>query len=290
MQISSLRPYSGPSFVGANFKTATKLDTQLKQIKDYIRAIKEGDAPNGLFIFAPTQSILKTVADLVKDVPQIKLAAQTVHPTFSKENTGTVLSEHLKELGISYSLVGHLEERKKIRDLASPAKDSKIISQIENEEMAKKVQSLVKAGIAPIICIGDVLEEKNDVKNVVKAQLFAATKLIAKEDIQKLIDKGLTPAIAYEPAWAIGAMAASPTLAEDVCKHIRSLVIEKFGADIATKVAILYGGSVSPDNIQSFAKMSNIDGALVGGASYGNVPSTFSPKIFAISRLNALAK
>ena len=286
--VTSNRFYKGPAVTGANLKTATPLATQLSQIKSYIAAIKSDDAPQGLFFVAPALAILSEAAKLVKETPNIKLASQTIYPNNGKENTGNVLANHDQELGIKYSMIGHMEERRNLRLLLGSCPDPRLA---ENNAMAQKIKDAVQNGVAPIICIGDMADEKARTKSVLLNQFNGATKLITKEDLQKLIDKGLTPSVAYEPAWAIGASAASPELVEETCSYIRSLIIEKFGPEVSAKMAILYGGSVSPDNVSKFTKKPSIDGVLVGGASYGNsiVPTTniTSPKIFQISRIAA---
>ncbi|MFA5878690.1 MAG: triose-phosphate isomerase family protein [Candidatus Margulisiibacteriota bacterium] len=281
-EVQSKRIYQGPGVTGANLKTATTLANQLNQIKDYIEAINKNDFPEGLFFIAPAMPILSKAAELLKEYPQIKLATQTIYPNNGKENTGNVLAAHDKELGIQYSMIGHMEERRNLRLLVGSCPDPRLA---ENNVMAQKIEQVTKAGIAPIICIGDTAEERMRTKSVLLNQFMGGTKLITKEDLQKLIDKGLIPAVAYEPAWAIGATAASPELVDETCKYIRSLITEKFGEEISAKMPILYGGSISPENVSKFTQKPSIDGVLVGGASYGTYKE--SPKIFAISRAAA---
>lgn len=284
--LNGKRTYVGPMVVGANLKTATPLSTQMKQIEAYIDAVKKGNIPKGLFFVAPAIPLLKWSANQVKGIPGIQLAAQTVNIQQGKENTGEVLASHLKELGIQYAMVGHLEERKNLRNSLKSIGNASLAGDIENAEMAKKVSQLIKAGIAPIICIGDVTEEKAQAKEVLQKQLDGALKDVSTCDIQALIQKGLTISIAYEPAWAIGSIAADPKYVESITREIRLMLINKLGAEIASKIAILYGGSVSPANVSDFAVMPNINGSLVGGASYGAIATaedSTCPKIFAIS-------
>lgn len=285
------RAYQGLPIVGANLKTATPLDTQIKQIEAYIEAAKRGVKPQGLFFVAPAMPILKWAAIQTKDIPSIKIAAQTVHVQLGKENTGETIASHLKELGIQYAMVGHLEERKNVRD-SLKALSKEAGHDIENAEMGKKVSQLIKAEIAPILCIGDVEDEKPRAKEVLRQQLEMAFKNVKPEEMQALIQKGLIPGVAYEPAWAIGTVAAEPKYVEEITKEIRLMLIEKFGPEIARKIAVMYGGSVSPANVKEFASQPNINGSLVGGASYGSIATEVdpnTPKIFAISHAHQKA-
>jgi triosephosphate isomerase len=278
--LSGKKTYEGPVIVGANLKTATSLSKQLEQITAYVDAVEKGVTPKGVFMVAPAMPLLKVATGLVKDVSSIKIMAQTVHGAFGKENTGETLAAHLKELGIEYCLVGHMEERKYLRT------NFKLTRDLENAEMNQKVKQLVAAGIAPVIGIGDMSDERSRTKEVIKEQLYGALKDVSREDMVKLIIKGLTPAIAYEPAWAIGAVAASPADAETVNRYIRILLIKKFGAEVAANIAVMYGGSVTPINAKDFTQQPNINGSLVGGASYGVVTDSKGqtiPKIFAIN-------
>jgi triosephosphate isomerase len=152
----------------------------------------------------------------------------------------------LKELGVSWSLVGHSERRTYFNET--------------NESCNLKVLALLENNMTPLYCVGETLQEfeKGVTKEVIKAQIEVGLKGV--KDVKEVV-------IAYEPVWSIGTgKNASKEIAEDICAYIRELLRAKYGGD-ADLVRILYGGSVKPNNIKEYMAMPNIDGALVGGAS-----------------------
>jgi triosephosphate isomerase len=157
----------------------------------------------------------------------------------------------LVEAGCSHVILGHSERRSIFKE--------------SNEMVALKVDAALRAGLIPIICIGETLEERDSGRTfeVVKEQLEGSLK--------SFIDKGEMPhsaILAYEPVWAIGTgRTATPDQAQEVHRFIREWIIKVFNKDTAEKVRILYGGSVKPDNTPSLMSRHDIDGALVGGAS-----------------------
>jgi len=163
--------------------------------------------------------------------------------------TGEVSAKMLKDAGCKYVIIGHSERRKYFNET--------------NETVNKKVKTALKAGLLPIVCVGERLEERETGKtfDVVKDHIENSLKDISKDDMLKVT-------IAYEPVWAIGTgKTASPDQAEEVHKFIRELLVKLFGKNCASVLRIQYGGSVTPENIEGLIKMDNIDGALVGGAS-----------------------
>jgi len=127
----------------------------------------------------------------------------------------------------------------------------------------QKVRSALKFNIVPIVCIGETLEEREGRRafEVVKAQFDGSLKDLSHDDIQKTV-------IAYEPVWAIGTgRTATPEQTEQMHSYIRRLLNEKYGEENASRVLILYGGSVRPENMNALMQKPNVDGALVGGAS-----------------------
>ena len=133
--------------------------------------------------------------------------------------------------------------------------------------MNKKIKAALGVQLVPIVCIGETLEEREAGKTieVVRVQLEGGLEGIDSDTILKMV-------IAYEPVWAIGTgKTATPQIAQEVHKFIRDWLGERFSADIAAKVRILYGGSVKPSNIKELMQEADIDGALVGGASLDSV-------------------
>ena len=166
--------------------------------------------------------------------------------TLKRGYTGEISIPMLKELGVSWSLVGHSERRTYFNET--------------NESCNLKVLALLENNMTPLYCVGETLQEfeKGVTKEVIKAQIEVGL---------KGVKDGKEVVIAYEPVWSIGTgKNASKEIAEDICAYIRELLRAKYGGD-ADLVRILYGGSVKPNNIKEYMAMPNIDGALVGGAS-----------------------
>ena len=154
----------------------------------------------------------------------------------------------LTEVDCKYVIVGHSERREYYGD--------------SNESVAARFCQAIEAGIIPILCVGETLEQREQEQTfqVIDAQLEA---VIEKAGIGAFNQAS----IAYEPVWAIGTgKTASPEQAEEVHQHIRQLMADK-NAEIAEKLPIIYGGSVKPNNAESLFSMPDIDGALIGGAS-----------------------
>ena len=132
-----------------------------------------------------------------------------------------------------------------------------------NESCNKKIKRLFEANLGALYCVGETLEEfeAGISKDVVKRQVLEGLEGLEVAQLEKLV-------IAYEPVWSIGTgKNASKEIAEDVCSFIRDIIAKRFNKKAASKLRILYGGSVKPNNIHDYLKMENIDGALVGGAS-----------------------
>ena len=176
----------------------------------------------------------------------IHVGAQNVFYEDSGAYTGEVSAQMLKCINTEYVIIGHSERRKYFAET----------DQIVN----KKVHKAIENGLKPIICVGETLEEREQGKAIEKitSQISEALKGLTKENLKNII-------IAYEPIWAIGTgKTATKEDANEAIKAIRSKINEQFGTD---DITILYGGSVKPENANELFQMSDIDGALVGGAS-----------------------
>lgn len=179
----------------------------------------------------------------------IKLAAQNMHWEESGAYTGEISPIMLKELGVDYVVIGHSERRQYFNET--------------DETVNKKVVSALAHDLLPIVCVGETLEEResNKEKEIVKNQVIKALKDVEGSQIEKIV-------IAYEPIWAIGTgKTASSDQANDIIGFIRETVGEIYGENEKQVVRIQYGGSVKPDNVTELMGKSDIDGALVGGAS-----------------------
>lgn len=175
--------------------------------------------------------------------------AQNVHFEDSGAFTGEISPVMLNEIGVNASLVGHSERRQYFNET--------------NETCNKKLKALEKHSFNGLYCVGETLEEyeKGLTKEVVKRQVLEGIDGLSKEYISNLT-------IAYEPVWSIGTgKNATKEIASDICGYISEVISEEYGEDVGDSVYVLYGGSVKPNNIKEYVDDSNIDGALVGGAS-----------------------
>ena len=179
----------------------------------------------------------------------IKLGAQNCFFEDEGAYTGEISPLMLKDLGITYVIIGHSERRKYFKE--------------DNNLLNKKLKACLKHNLKPIFCIGEILEEREEgrVEEVLREQIEGGLQSLSPEDLSSFV-------IAYEPVWAIGTgKVATPEEAEKAHSFIRSLIKKSFGDETARNLPILYGGSVKPDNILSLIKEEDIDGALIGGAS-----------------------
>lgn len=175
------------------------------------------------------------------------VGAQNVHESESGAFTGEVSLSMLKEEAIRHVILGHSERRQYFAETS--------------EKVAAKAKVCMEQGVTPVVCIGESHSARTngDTEKVLMEQLQPVLKAIPKND--RII-------FAYEPVWAIGTgLAATADMAEDTHRFIRGMLVESFGDKIASKLRIVYGGSVKAGNAKDLFSMPNIDGALVGGAS-----------------------
>ncbi len=199
-------------------------------------------------VVCPPFTALAAVGQVVAG-SRIGLGAQDLHWAKEGAYTGEVSAEMLWDIGCRYVIVGHSERRQYFGET--------------DESVSRKSLAALASGLTPIICVGETLFEREagHAHAVVEAQLKGALSGLKLEQVQGLV-------LAYEPVWAIGTgKTATPSQAEEMHAHIRRTIALLFGAEIAHGVRILYGGSVKPDNAKELLGRSEIDGALVGGAS-----------------------
>jgi len=196
----------------------------------------------------PPFTALPVVVEVVRGT-QITVGAQNMYPEDSGAFTGEVSPLMLKDIGVDYVIIGHSERRKYFKE--------------DDEFINKKLKVALKHGLTPILCVGEVLEEreKNLTFCVLENQLRRDLDGIEQNDVQKIV-------IAYEPVWAIGTgKVATPAQAQEAIRFIRELLAEMYSEEVSEKVRILYGGSINPDNFLGIIVQPDIDGGLVGGAS-----------------------
>lgn len=179
----------------------------------------------------------------------IALAGQDLHWEREGAFTGEISGGMLKDVGCSYCLIGHSERRHIFGET--------------DEQVARKVKAALASGLGPVLCLGETLKERDagKVEDVVRRQFLSAVEGLSAEEISRGV-------IAYEPVWAIGTgRAATPAAAQEVHAFIRVLAAERFNKTLAKELRIVYGGSVTPENIAELCLQEDIDGGLVGGAS-----------------------
>ena len=225
-----------------------------------LESISGGSVCN--IVICPPYISLDRVVQAVAD-SSVRVGAQDVHPEPSGAFTGEVSAPMLAEL-VEFVIVGHSERRTLFAE--------------SDEFIAGKVCASIEAGLKPILCVGESLEDRRAgrAESVVSSQLLAC--LANVTNVSSLL-------VAYEPVWAIGTgEAATPQIAQDMMSSIRSALRSGFG-DAADAVPCLYGGSVNADNVQSFVRQPDIDGALVGGASLD--PESFAAIVAKASEVAA---
>lgn len=199
-------------------------------------------------VVCPSFVCLSEASNLLKST-DIALGAQNMHYEDKGPFTGEVSPVFLKEIGVSYVILGHSERRHVFGE--------------KDDFINNKIKAALNHGLNPILCVGETLEEKESkiTFDVIRNQMEGSLAGLEQGNLDKLV-------IAYEPVWAIGTgKTATKEDANEVIGYIRELLTEKFGSKAGAETRILYGGSVKPGNIKELMDMEQIDGALVGGAS-----------------------
>jgi triosephosphate isomerase len=199
-------------------------------------------------IVCPPLPYLEMTTDYAND-SYFLVGAQNVSDQERGAYTGEVSAEMLESMEIDYCIVGHSERRQYYGET--------------DAIVAAKVDRLLAHGLKPIVCVGEVLEEREAGRQleVVKRQVEQGLFHLTAEQMQEVV-------IAYEPVWAIGTgRTATPEQAQEIHAHIRSLLAAKYGQALADEVSILYGGSCKPSNAKELFACADIDGGLIGGAS-----------------------
>ena len=186
----------------------------------------------------------------------IEIGGQNLYWAKEGAFTGEISGPMLAAIGAKWVIVGHSERRQYFGET--------------DETVLKRTQAALEAGLTPIVCVGERLEEREAgaTNDVLEQQFRGGIGPLPVEHFEKIV-------IAYEPVWAIGTgKTATPEIAGEAHAHIRRLIQANYSEDTASKARILYGGSVKPDNVKSLMAQADIDGALVGGASLD--PASFA--------------
>jgi len=227
-----------------------KMNKNISESIDLANSIKRSlyDVEDVEIVLCPPFTSLSDVNEITMET-NIKLGAQDCFWQKEGAFTGEVSADMLKNVGCEYCIIGHSERRQFFGET--------------NGAVNKKLKSLLKENIKPIVCVGEKLEERKSGKtfDVVKDHVVNSLAGISKEEMLRTV-------IAYEPVWAIGTgVNATKEQAEEVHKYIRGLLSQMHGDEVARSVRIQYGGSVKPENIKELILQEDVDGALVGGAS-----------------------
>jgi triosephosphate isomerase len=180
---------------------------------------------------------------------KVSLGAQNVYHQPSGAFTGEISVSMLRDLGCEYVIIGHSERRHVLGET--------------DQTVNQKVHAALEAGLEPIVCVGELLAEREagETLDVIRSQFDGSLAGLSAEQILRVV-------IAYEPVWAIGTgKVATPDQAEEVHLDLRKILEDRYNKEVAETVRIQYGGSVKPENAAELLSQPNIDGALVGGAS-----------------------
>jgi triosephosphate isomerase (TIM) len=225
------------------FKTVAETVSYVNDLRSLIKDVRGVD-----IAIAPPFTSLAVAATAVEGSP-IAIAAQNIHWEREGAFTGEVSAAMIRGTGATHVIIGHSERRTLFGET--------------NETVNRKTHAAITAGLVPIVCIGETLDQRdrNETMAVLDRQIKEGLDRITGEQLSAMV-------IAYEPVWAIGTgRNATPAQAGEAHLHIRQRLKQWFGLDASERCRVLYGGSVKPDNIAKLIAEPDVDGALVGGAS-----------------------
>ena len=235
------------NIVAGNWKMNKTLQEGIELAKE-LNEVLTADKPNcGVVICTPFIHLASVVPAV--DPAIIGVGAENCADKVSGAFTGEVSAAMVASTGAQYVILGHSERRAYYHETP--------------EILKEKVQLALANGLTPIFCIGEVKEERveNRQNEVVYGQLSGSLFDLTAEEFSKII-------LAYEPVWAIGTgLTATPAQAQEMHAYIRSVVAEKWGAEVAGNTSILYGGSCKPTNAKELFANPDVDGGLIGGAA-----------------------
>jgi len=232
--------------IAGNWKMNTTVEEAAALAKSVVEAV--GGVADVDVAVCPPYTNLSAVAAAIKG-SNVKLGAQDVHWEEKGAYTGKVSCAMLKAVGVTYVIIGHSEQRQYFGET--------------NETVNKKTKAALAAGLLPIVCVGETLEEREGgrMDAVIDAQTRGAFAGISATEAEKCV-------IAYEPVWAIGTgKTATSQQANEAHIFIRNILVDLYGKDTAGKIRIQYGGSMKPDNAKDLLSQSDVDGGLIGGAA-----------------------
>ncbi|HQO41001.1 MAG TPA: triose-phosphate isomerase [Spirochaetota bacterium] len=229
-----------------NWKMYKTSAEAVKLAKELVSGLEK--KPGREYVIFPPFPYIRDVSAECSGTP-VKTGAQNIYHEVQGAFTGEVSPLMVKDCGCTFALIGHSERRHIFNET--------------DADVNRKVRAALDAGLEPMVCVGELLEEREggQTAQVLERQIREGLRGFPAADFAKIT-------IAYEPVWAIGTgKVATPEMADDAHKIIREILKSSAGEAAAEAMPILYGGSVKPDNIEGLYKMENIDGVLVGGAS-----------------------
>lgn len=234
------------TFIAGNWKMHHVLGTAQQEVENLCKAVGNDESVD--VAVCPPYVLMERVAKALVG-SSIKLGAQNVFWEEKGAFTGEIAPLMLKDVGCYWVIVGHSERRQLFNET--------------NENVFKKLKAVINAGLYPIMCCGETLEQREagKMEAVIRGHLEGGLGGLTSDEMLKTV-------VAYEPVWAIGTgKTATPQQAQEVHLFIRGWLTEKFGTEVAEAIRLQYGGSVKPENISELIAEKDIDGALVGGAS-----------------------
>jgi triosephosphate isomerase len=232
--------------IAANWKMYKTSDQARDFFRDFLPMVKDHDRDE--MVVCPTYLAIEAAVNAAKN-SNVAVGAQNMHWEKEGAFTGEINAGMLVAVGVTHVIIGHSERRQYFGET--------------DDTVNLKLKSALEAGLTPIVCVGEVLEEREArlTDDVLRRQCLRAFHAISAKKATRLV-------IAYEPVWAIGTgKTATPQMASDAHAIIRGEAAKSFGQEFADKMRILYGGSVKPENAKTLMSEEEIDGALVGGAS-----------------------
>jgi triosephosphate isomerase len=236
------------TIIAGNWKMYKTIKEAIELANGLKRGLFKLDFAKVDVVLCPAFTALSEVAEILNE-SEIGLGAQDIYWQEEGAFTGEVSPAMLKDAGCQYVIIGHSERRQFFGET--------------NETVNKKIKAALKAGLTPIVCVGENLKEResNNTFKVIEDHVKNSLVDISNEDMLKIV-------VAYEPVWAIGTgKTATPEQAQEVHAYIRGLLKSIYGLEVSSSVRIQYGGSVKPENITELMNKPDVDGALVGGAS-----------------------
>ncbi len=234
------------NIVAGNWKMNTTLDEGV-ELANNVNTLLQGKKANcDVIVCVPFTHL--TSVNAVLDPALVKLGAENCSEHAKGAYTGEVSASMVKSTGAEYVILGHSERRQYFGE--------------NNAQLLAKTKLALENGLHPIFCVGEVLEERENgtYNEVVKSQVEALFDLSA-DDFGQIV-------VAYEPVWAIGTgKTATADQAQDMHAHIRAVIAEKYGKEVADNTSILYGGSCKPGNAKELFAKADVDGGLIGGAA-----------------------